>query len=161
MSVNATFAVSAHTRNVSRRPCTCPTTGNILILHKPLTATVIIFIHRSLLLAFSLDFPSSSAFPISLFRQSSHLTYGHPHFLQPPCFFVSDLFGNLSSLILHYMSGQFHLALYFLFFSYTRLSFNLFCYIFHSPNHSVYTSHSAKWLENSAKQQLLHKTFIW
>ena len=36
MSVNATFAVAARTRNVSRRPCTCPTTGNILILHKPL-----------------------------------------------------------------------------------------------------------------------------
>ena len=39
MSVNATFAVVARTRNVSRRPCTCPTTGNILILHKPLWTT--------------------------------------------------------------------------------------------------------------------------
>ena len=37
MSVNATFAVAARTRKVSRRPCTCPMTGNILILHKPLT----------------------------------------------------------------------------------------------------------------------------
>ena len=36
MSVNATFAVAARTRKVSRRPCTCPTTGNILILHKTL-----------------------------------------------------------------------------------------------------------------------------
>ena len=36
MSVNATFAVAARTRKVSRRPSTCPTTGNILILHKPL-----------------------------------------------------------------------------------------------------------------------------
>ena len=27
MSVNATFAVAARTRKVSRRPCTCPTTG--------------------------------------------------------------------------------------------------------------------------------------
>ena len=36
MSVDATFAVAARTRKVSRRPCTCPTTGNILILHKPL-----------------------------------------------------------------------------------------------------------------------------
>ena len=36
MNVNATFAVDACTRMVSRRPCTCPTTCNILILHKPL-----------------------------------------------------------------------------------------------------------------------------
>ena len=42
MSVNATFAVAARTRKVSRRPCTCPTTGNILILHKTLlTPTVV------------------------------------------------------------------------------------------------------------------------
>ena len=39
MSVNATFAVAAPTRKVSRRPCTCPTTGNIVILHKPLEDT--------------------------------------------------------------------------------------------------------------------------
>ena len=31
-----TFAVAARTCMVSRRPYTCPTTGNILILHKPL-----------------------------------------------------------------------------------------------------------------------------
>ena len=31
MSINATFAVAARNRKVSRRPCTCPTTGNILI----------------------------------------------------------------------------------------------------------------------------------
>ena len=36
MSVNATFAVAARTRKVSRRPSTCPTKGNILILHKTL-----------------------------------------------------------------------------------------------------------------------------
>ena len=39
MSVTATFAVAARTRKVSRRPCTCPTTGKILILHKPLSQT--------------------------------------------------------------------------------------------------------------------------
>ena len=39
MSFNATFAVAAHTRKVSQRPCTCRTTGNILILHKPLVKT--------------------------------------------------------------------------------------------------------------------------
>ena len=36
MSVSATFAVAGRTRKVSRRPCTRPTTGNILILHKTL-----------------------------------------------------------------------------------------------------------------------------
>ena len=45
-------------------------------------------------------FPLSSAFLRSLFRQSSHLSCGLPHFLQPPCFFVSVLFNNLSSFIL-------------------------------------------------------------
>ena len=39
MSVNVTFAAAARTRKVSRRPCTCPTTGNILILHKTLPGT--------------------------------------------------------------------------------------------------------------------------
>ena len=38
-SINATFAVAARTRMVSQWPCTCPTTGNILILHKPLAGT--------------------------------------------------------------------------------------------------------------------------
>ena len=32
--------------------------------------------------------------------KSSHLSCGLPRFLQPSCFFVSDLFGNLSSFIL-------------------------------------------------------------
>ena len=36
LSVNATFAVAARTCKVSRRPSTCPTTDNILILHKTL-----------------------------------------------------------------------------------------------------------------------------
>ena len=36
MSVNATFAVAAHTRKVSRKPSTCPTKGNIFIMHKTL-----------------------------------------------------------------------------------------------------------------------------
>ena len=36
MSINATFAIAARTRKVSRWPCKCPMTGNILILHKPL-----------------------------------------------------------------------------------------------------------------------------
>ena len=34
-----TFAVATRTRKVSRRPCTCPTTGNIFILHKPLQSS--------------------------------------------------------------------------------------------------------------------------
>ena len=45
-------------------------------------------------------FSSSSAFLRSLFKQSSHLSCCRPRFLQPPCSFVSDLFGNLSSFIL-------------------------------------------------------------
>ena len=64
------------------------------------TATFLICFHWSLLLAFSLHFPSSSAFLRSLFTQSSHLRCGLPRFLKPSCFFVSDLFGNLSSFIL-------------------------------------------------------------
>ena len=67
------------------------------------TATFVISFHWSLLLAVSLHFSSSSAFLRSLFTQSSHLSCGLPHFLQPSsslCFFVADLFGNLSSLIL-------------------------------------------------------------
>ena len=48
----------------------------------------------------SLHFSSSSAFLRSLFTHSSHLRCGLPRFLQPSCFFVSDLFGNLSSFIL-------------------------------------------------------------
>ena len=68
------------------------------------TATFVISFCRSLLLAFSLHFSSSSAFLRSLFRslftQSSHLSCGLPRFLQPSCFFDSDLFSNLSSFIL-------------------------------------------------------------
>ena len=41
MSVNATFAVAARTRKVLRRPGTCPTTGNILILHKTLVGDLL------------------------------------------------------------------------------------------------------------------------
>ena len=40
MSINVTFAVTARTRKVSRRPCICPTTGNILILYKPLSESI-------------------------------------------------------------------------------------------------------------------------
>ena len=36
MSVNATFAIAARTRKVSRRPCTCLTTIKMFILHRPL-----------------------------------------------------------------------------------------------------------------------------
>ena len=33
-------------------------------------------------------------FLLCLFTQSSHLSCGLPRFLEPSCFFVSDLFGN-------------------------------------------------------------------
>ena len=64
------------------------------------TATFVICFHRSLLLAFSLHFSSSSAFLRSLFTQSAHLSCGLPRFLEPSCFFFSALFASLSSFIL-------------------------------------------------------------
>ena len=64
------------------------------------TATFVFRFHWSLLLVFSLHFSSSSAFLRSLLTQSSHLICGLPRFLQPSCFFVSDIFGHLSSFIL-------------------------------------------------------------
>ena len=54
------------------------------------------FLHCPLLLVVSLRFSSSSAFLRPLFTQSSHLSCGLARFLQPSCFFVSDLFRNLS-----------------------------------------------------------------
>ena len=63
------------------------------------TASFVIRFHWCLLLAFSLHFSSSSAFLRYLFTQSSHISCGLPRFLKP-CFFVSDLFGNLSSFFL-------------------------------------------------------------
>ena len=63
------------------------------------TATFVICFHWPLLLAFSLHFSSSSAF----LSPSSHilpiLSCGLPCFLEPSCFFVSVLFGSLSSFI--------------------------------------------------------------
>ena len=61
---------------------------------------LLLFFHGSLLLAFSLPLSSSSAFLISLFAQSSRLSSGLPRFLQVSCFFLSDIFGNLSFLFL-------------------------------------------------------------
>ena len=51
--------------------------------------------HRVLLLAFSLHFSPSSAFLMSLSRQSSHLCCGLPRFLPPPWVLVSYIFYNL------------------------------------------------------------------
>ena len=53
-----------------------------------------------------LHFSSSSAFLRYLFTQSSHLCCGLPRFLQPSCFFVSDIFGNISSFILTMQFGR-------------------------------------------------------
>ena len=61
---------------------------------------LLLFFHCYLLLAISLHFSSSSAFLMSLFTQSAHLSCGLPRFLHLPCFFVPDLIGNLSSFIL-------------------------------------------------------------
>ena len=70
------------------------------------TATFVICFHRSLLLAFSLNFSSSYAFLRSLFTQPSHLSC-LPRFLEPSCFFVSALFGSLSSFIRTMCSAHF------------------------------------------------------
>ena len=48
----------------------------------------------------SLYFSSATAILRSLFAQSSHLSSGLPRFLEPSCFFVADIFGNLLSFIL-------------------------------------------------------------
>ena len=68
--------------------------------HSPLrsTATFVIFF-IALLLAFCLHFFCSSAFLTFFFTQCSNLSCGLPCFLQPPCFFVSAPFGNLSRFI--------------------------------------------------------------
>ena len=68
--------------------------------HSAVRLSTVISFQWSLFLAFSLHFSSPSAFLRCLFTQSSHLSCGLPRFLQPSCFFVSDLFGNLSSFIL-------------------------------------------------------------
>ena len=68
-----------------------------------------------LLLAFSLHFSSSSAFLRSLFTQSSHPSCVLPHFLQPSCFLVSYLFGDLSSFILTMCSAHFIRCVYYTF----------------------------------------------
>ena len=58
---------------------------------------------------FSLHFSSSSAFLMSLFRQSSRLSCGLPSFLRHPCFFVVAIFGNHSSFILTICPAHFML----------------------------------------------------
>ena len=75
------------------------------------TATCVSRFHWSLFLAFSFHFSSPSAFLRSLFTQSSHLSCGLPGFLQPSCFFVSDLFGILSYFILTMCPAHFILLL--------------------------------------------------
>ena len=70
------------------------------------SATFVIRFPCTLLLAFSLHFSSSSAFPRSLFTQSSHPSCGLPRFLKPSCFFVSDHFGDLSSCLMTMRPAQ-------------------------------------------------------
>ena len=66
-----------------------------------------------------------TAFLRPVFTQSSHLSCGLPRFLQPSCFFVSDLFDNLSSFILANVSSPFLPALNYSA-NYTSLSSNFF-----------------------------------
>ena len=53
---------------------------------------------------------SSYVFIIPHFKQFSPLSCGVPRFLELSCFFVSDLFGNISYFILTTMSSPFHAA---------------------------------------------------
>ena len=76
-------------------------------------ATIVIFFHCPLLLAFSVHLSSSSAFlrsifcmcdlinsPSFIFRQSSHPSWDLLRFPQHPSFFASALFSDLSSFTL-------------------------------------------------------------
>ena len=63
------------------------------------TSTVVIFVHLSLSLAFSLQFSSSFAFLRSLCGLASYLSGGLLRFLQQPWFFVSVFFNK--SLVFH------------------------------------------------------------
>ena len=107
------------------------------------TATFVICFHRSLLLVFSLHFSSSSAFLRSLFTQSSHLSCGLPRFLEPSCFFVSALFGSLSSFIRTMCPAHFIRLLTILpTRPYTSFSSNFFLQVFHSSSlHSSYSGY--------------------
>ena len=96
------------------------------------TATFEICFHWSLLLACSLHFSSYSAFLRSLFTQSSHLSCGLPRFLQPSCFFVSDIFGNISSFILTMCPSHF-IRLLIILPTIQALVPNFFSQVFHSP----------------------------
>ena len=101
------------------------------------TATFVICFHLSLLLAFSLHFSSSSGFLRSFFTQSSHRRCGLPRFLQPSCFFVSDLFGNLSSFILTMCPAHF-IRLLTILPTLQANSFNFFSQGFHASSlHSL------------------------
>ena len=71
------------------------------------TATFV-YVHRSMLLAFPLQFSCSSAFDTSIFRQSFHLSCAISRSLQPPWLFVSDLCGNLSAFILTMCPAHFN-----------------------------------------------------
>ena len=105
------------------------------------TASFVIHFHWSLLLAFSLHFSSSSAFLRSLFTQSSHLSCCLPRFLKP-CFFVSDLFGNLSSFILTMCPAHF-IRLLTILPTIQALVPTYFSQVFHSPSlHSLYSGYS-------------------
>ena len=107
----------------------------VMLVYRSLqsTATFVICFHWSLLLAFSLHFSSSSAFLRSLFTQSSHLSCGLPRFREPSCFFVSALFGSLSSFIRTMCPAHFIRLLSMLPF-YTSFSSNFFSQVFHSSS---------------------------
>ena len=110
------------------------------------TATFVICFRWSLLLAFYLHFSSSSAFFGSIFKQSSYLSCDLPRFLQPSCFFDSDLFGNLSSFILTMCPANF-IRLFNYFANCTSFSSYFFSQVFHSPSLILHmkTMRSCEW----------------
>ena len=97
------------------------------------TATFVICVPWSLLLAFSLHLSSSSAFLRSIFTPFSHLRCGLPRFLEPACFFVSALFGSLSYFIRTMCPTHFIRLLTVLSFSTSFIS-NFFSQVFNSPS---------------------------
>ena len=80
-----------------------------------------------------------TAFLRSLFTQSSYLSCDLPCFLQSTCFFVSDLFGDLSSFILIMCPAHLIRLFTILLALVPTFSLNVFC----SPSlHSHYTGYS-------------------
>ena len=108
-------------------------TGEAGLVVTPLYGYFNYCFHWSLLLVFSLKFSSSSAFLRSPFAPPSLLSCGFPRFLQPPCYFVSDLFVNLPSFVLTMLvNSTLHPAVNY-FANYASVRSNFSSQVFHPP----------------------------